>query len=208
MIVVVWLGIATFGFEKSEFAPVIFGLPFVVVAGLAFTASASFRQEMETGALELLLVTPLYPGAILFAKIITLWWSALSALLASTGMAFFWMCCQLTNVQVHLDDLTLKVYLACLLVSWTSFLAVPLVAARFGVRRLSPIAAWLWTIGVVGALPCLFGLFLAGQFDDWGLFLAGFVFLQLFAGHFCGYTVVRELATRKFQLKPLERLPI
>jgi ABC-type transport system involved in multi-copper enzyme maturation permease subunit len=45
----------------------------IVVLGLCLSAVLSFREERETGALELLLVTPLRPGQIIFGRLWGVW---------------------------------------------------------------------------------------------------------------------------------------
>lgn len=206
VVLLVWGGMLLTGINYNDGLPWAFGTPIVLAAALAFAASATFQREFETGALELLLVTPLRPAAILRGLMDGLWGSCLPALTLSSGLAAFWITIEDRNVIAHLP---------LLMVSWSSFVNGPLVAVRFGVRRVNPLTGWFWTLGLVGALPLVFGLMMAlvsaprGDYDTtFGIrYTTGFVALQCVIGFFCGWTTVIELATRQFQLRPLQRRP-
>ena len=48
-------------------------LYWLVAIGIAFSAAASFRRERQTGALELLLVTPISAGQLIFGRLQGVW---------------------------------------------------------------------------------------------------------------------------------------
>jgi ABC-type transport system involved in multi-copper enzyme maturation permease subunit len=55
------------------------GLGFLLLLGLIFSSTGSFRSELETGAFELLLVTPIREGQILFGRVRGIWQQFLPA---------------------------------------------------------------------------------------------------------------------------------
>src|SRR5206468_10795696 len=57
------------------------GLGLVLLLGLTFSATGSFREELETGAFELLLVTPLRERQIIAGRVRGLWQQFLPAML-------------------------------------------------------------------------------------------------------------------------------
>src|SRR5205807_2713264 len=57
------------------------GLGLVLLLGLTFSATGSFRNELETGAFELLLVTPLRERQIIVGRLRGLWRQFLPAIL-------------------------------------------------------------------------------------------------------------------------------
>jgi ABC-type transport system involved in multi-copper enzyme maturation permease subunit len=56
------------------------GLGLILLLGLTFSATASFREELETGAFELLLVTPLRERQIIVGRLLGLWQQFLPAI--------------------------------------------------------------------------------------------------------------------------------
>src|SRR6185369_13158550 len=57
------------------------GLGLILLLGLTFSATGSFREELETGAFELLLVTPLRERQIIMGRLRGLWRQFLPAIL-------------------------------------------------------------------------------------------------------------------------------
>lgn len=57
------------------------GLGLILLLGLTFSATGSFREELETGAFELLLVTPLRERQIIIGRLRGLWQQFLPAIL-------------------------------------------------------------------------------------------------------------------------------
>ena len=120
--------------------------------GLAFTASGSFRQEKETGALELLLVTPLNERQVIGGRVRGIWSQFFPAAL-SPAAAWLWLARDARWFADYgydaADAWRLFVFpIFCI----TTYVTLPLVGLYFSMRRLNFIAAWL--------LTCLTNLFL------------------------------------------------
>jgi ABC-type transport system involved in multi-copper enzyme maturation permease subunit len=205
-VLAVWGGVLIAGIDEDDTEPWVFGLPLVLIIGLALSAAASFRRELEEGTIELLLVTPLRPAAILSARLLTLWTDFLPSMLLSMALAGWWM-------GVHGAG---PVNVAILVIAVSSFLTAPLVGARLSVRRISPITGWFWTLGLSGGLPATFGMamaLLAEPAGYYGLdrfhspFVLVFVVVQCLQAGLCAWATASDLGTRQFQLKPLQRVP-
>jgi ABC-type transport system involved in multi-copper enzyme maturation permease subunit len=208
VILLVWLGMATtLGIENSNWGPVVFTVPPLLVLAMAFAAAVSFRREMESGLLELLLVTPLPPAKLLKARVRSLYGAFLPSLAMSTGLSLLWLFFQDGNSASGL---------ATLAASWSSFLLLPWIGARIAVRRVNPLAAWALTLLLAVGLPALLGRAVGrmelpqGMIDD-GLaasyFLTAFVLLQSAIATACGFATVSDLTSRRFQLKFLQTKP-
>lgn len=204
-IILLWGGLLMAGFRDLQWLAL--AIPLVLVLGLAFVASTMFQREFETGALELLLVTPLRSTWILRGLLRGLWTSSLPPLVLATAISLFWM---------PKWDRDFDAHLGVLIVCWSSFFAAPLVAARFGVRKINPFLAWLWTLGFAGLLPLVFALIwafvtaaTADGYDGafWLRYAGAFAVLQGVIGTVCAWITSRELATRQFQLRPFQRVP-
>ncbi len=205
-VLAVWCGVFITGFFDNDTEPWVFGVPIALVVGAALSASASFRRELEEGTIELILVTPLRPAAILSARIVTLWAEFLTSMLLSIALALFWMTAHDSGPE----------NVAILALTASSFVTVPFVGARLSVRRLNPITAWFWTLGISGVLPALFGWLIQFVGEPAGFdgaapfpssFVLTFVSIQLAQASLCAWATVNDLATRKFQLKPLQQVP-
>ena len=66
------------------------GLGLLLLLGLTFSATGSFREELETGAFELLLVTPLRERQIIAGRVRGIWRQFLPAILVYGAGAFIW----------------------------------------------------------------------------------------------------------------------
>jgi hypothetical protein len=207
LVIAVWCGVLIAGMENDDTEPWVFGLPIMLIIGMAFSASASFRRELEEGTFELLLVTPIRPAAILSARIFALWAEFVPSVLLSAALALLWM-------AAHGDKLA---NIAILAIVASSFITVPFLGARFSVRRLSPLTGWLWTLGLAAVLLAVFGLLLTfvsestGEHEEaWCFstrFVLSFLSMQFVEAGCCAWATINDLATRKFQLKPLRRVP-
>ena len=69
-----------FSWNSDDLLPGQKGLGLLLLLGLTFSATASFRNELETGAFELLLVTPLRESQIIVGRLRGLWRQFLPAL--------------------------------------------------------------------------------------------------------------------------------
>ncbi len=151
------------------------GLGLLLLLGLTFSAIGSFRQELETGAFELLLVTPLRERQIIMGRVRGLWRQFLPAMVVygagSIYLASGW--------SDH--EYARQAWLG-LARTMTGFCALPLIGLYFSVQRWNFFAAWLAAC-VIGLLPAAVGRALgAGQLSisimQIALGLAAVVLLQ------------------------------
>ena len=116
-------------------------LMWMLLGTIAFVAAGSFRRERETGALELILVTPMSERQIIFGRLRGLWsqflpsvavWSAVVIYLSSAAREW------------HVRDF----------VFWTvSYLVVPVVGLYFSLRSRFVLLSWLATLAACFGLP-------------------------------------------------------
>jgi len=124
----------------------------VLLLGLAFSATGSFRGELETGAFELLLVTPLRERQIITGRVRGLWRQFLPAMLVYGAGSIY-----LSSGWSDMER-SQRAWLA-LAGTLTGYCALPLIGLYFSVRRWNFLAAWLVTC-VVGLLPATLARFL------------------------------------------------
>jgi ABC-type transport system involved in multi-copper enzyme maturation permease subunit len=115
---------------------------------LAMSAAASFRRERETGVMELLLVSPLGEGEIIWGRLRGLWGQFLPAFGLLLGIwAYF------STLLSYQEDAG-KVFLHAI-----SFLTLPIVGLYFSLRCRNFIAAFLATVAVGLLSPILMAAF-------------------------------------------------
>jgi ABC-type transport system involved in cytochrome c biogenesis permease component len=117
----------------------------LVTAGLAFTASASFRQERESGALELLLVCPLTVTQIIWGRLRGIWMQYLPS------FALLIVCLAVGADLENYDRHKTGWFYAIL----TVFITLPVIGLFFSLHTKSFMAAWLCTTGLGVGLPML-----------------------------------------------------
>jgi ABC-type transport system involved in multi-copper enzyme maturation permease subunit len=130
----------------------------LLILGIAFTASGSFREECETGAMELLLITPLKVPRILGGRIRGVWGQFLPATVV-LALAWLWLLkdaslfagYDYTSDAVHRQ--VFSIVLPLFFVS--SFLLLPGIGLLFSMQRLHFIGAWLLTCATGLLLPAL-----------------------------------------------------
>jgi len=211
-----WMGVVVAGWLlitylrpiRSDVAAVARFFPLLLSVPMALHAAASFRQELEEGTLELLLVTPLEPGKLVQARVRALWALYLPAVIANG------ICIAILPMDGGEDrDLAVTHW-----AGFFSLLALPAIGIRYAVRRLHPLAGFLWSVLTVGILPLLMGsvAMVAGATNilgvdlDWaGLlcFLMGFGGTQLFLSATWGWLAARDLDTRAYMFRPFQRKP-
>lgn len=113
------------------------------LAGIAFTASASFRRDRESGALELLLVCPLSVWQIIAGRLRGIWTqflpsAALLTLCISVGASF------------DRQSPAPEVFWSLLL---PGFITLPIIGLFFSMTRVNFIVAWLLTLLVGIVIP-------------------------------------------------------
>ena len=149
VVLLVWAYITLAGWEDADLAPLVVSVPLALAVGLAHAASGSFRQELDDGSLELLLVTPISPFRIVQARIIALWRAFLPAVFISMGLAALWMLNQSGKALPSV---------VWLLATISSCLAIPAIGVRLSVRGLPPVSAWLITLLMSGVAPGFFAV--------------------------------------------------
>ncbi len=133
----------------------------LLILGIAFTASGSFREERQTGAMELLLITPLNVPQILRGRIRGVWGQFLPAAVV-VALAWLWL---LKDVSLfarydHTSDSISRQVFGIILPLFfiTSFFLLPGIGLLFSMQRLHFVGAWLLTCAtglLVPVLSCL-----------------------------------------------------
>jgi ABC-type transport system involved in multi-copper enzyme maturation permease subunit len=125
------------------------GLGLLLLLGLTFSSTGSFRQELETGAFELLLVTPLRERQIITGRLRGLWWQFLPAILVY-GAGSIYLATGWSN-----QDFAQQAWLRF---AWTmaGFATLPLIGLYFSVQRWNFFAAWLAAC-IIGLVPARLG---------------------------------------------------
>jgi len=200
----------------------------LLALSLAFCAAGSFRRERQSGALELIMVTPLSVGQIISGRLRGLWGQFIPAaaiLSVVVGLTLFRSGAFDLLPGIYDPDDNLNSGFA-IFVS-TSFVALPVVGLYFSLTQRHFLAAWLLTLGVCLLLPYPMLLLLAiceGSFvgGSWhlssfgslwwfqpgaagnatgegGMFVRAAI-LQLLFAFIAGCLLYRNLRRRKFAL--------
>ncbi|MBI1177979.1 ABC transporter permease subunit [bacterium] len=133
--------------------------------GITFSAADSFRNERETGALELLLVTPLSVRQILAGRLFGLWGQYLPVLVLLLGAWGYTSSWQLWQNAVDLSGIRF----AFGLIFVSSFLALPFIGLYESLRRKHFFTAWLSTLARGLVIP-IFGPGIVGLAWHWSFF--------------------------------------
>jgi ABC-type transport system involved in cytochrome c biogenesis permease component len=118
-----------------QFWPALF-----LIASMAFSAANSFARERQTGALELLLVTPLPVRKIIGGRILGIWEQFLPSLLV-------WLAVWSTLSDRRFESIRTPY----LILFAGSFFTIAVIGLYYSLRRMHFMAAWLMT-GVTGIL--------------------------------------------------------
>ena len=124
------------------------GLGVLLLLGLTFSATASFRQELETGAFELLLVTPLREWQIIIGRLRGLWRQFLPAILVYGAGIIFLNTGWRDRSSVHAWLFFAKIMMG--------FCTLPLIGLYFSVLRWNFFGAWLAACAI-GMAPAALG---------------------------------------------------
>jgi len=130
----------------------------LLILGVAFTASGSFREECQTGAMQLLLVTPLRVRQILRGRIRGVWGQFLPATVVLV-LAWLWLLKDASlYASYHYDSSTgywqvFSLVLPLFFVS--SFFLIPGIGLFFSLQRLHFVGAWLLTCVTGLLVPAL-----------------------------------------------------
>jgi len=121
----------------------------LLLLGLTFSATGSFREELETGAFELLLVTPLRERQIISGRVRGLWRQFLPAILLY-GIGSIYLASGWSD-----RDLASQAW-RTLIRTLTGFCTLPLIGLYFSVRRWNFFGSWVAACAI-GFLPASVG---------------------------------------------------
>src|SRR6266478_3269308 len=138
-----------FSLNPSDLYAAQAGLGLLLLLGLTFSATGSFREELETGAFELLLVTPLRERQIIAGRVRGLWRQFLPAILVY-GSGSIYLASGWSD-----GDLAGQAWRA-LARTMAGFCTLPLIGLYFSVRRWNFFAAWLAACAI-GLVPAWLG---------------------------------------------------
>jgi ABC-type transport system involved in cytochrome c biogenesis permease component len=119
--------------------------------GAAFSAADSFRQERETGALELLLVTPLSVAQVIRGRLFGLWGQYLPVFVLL--LATWWYTASWQLWRDSQDLMTVRTALAMMFFSTFAFL--PVIGLQQSLRRKHFFTAWLATVALGLGFPIM-----------------------------------------------------
>jgi ABC-type transport system involved in multi-copper enzyme maturation permease subunit len=112
----------------------------LVAVGIAFSAAASFRRERQTGALELLLVTPVSAGKLILGRLQGVWFHFLPAIAI---LATVW--------TMGPQFLSLPLWYAWYLVG--AYFCIPIIGFYCSLLTSNVLVAWLLTLLFSQFLP-------------------------------------------------------
>jgi len=187
-------------------------LALCLILGLAASAAGSFSHERQSGALELILVTPLSVGQIIFGRLRGVWGQLLPALGTVAAVCLFvFQAGSFDLLWPGDDDPNNNPNSASALFLLSSFVTIPVVGFYFSLSRRHFMTAWLLTLAVGLVLPWLtlwggrwfFFLMhlnpLTYRFGT-GTALAWATVLQIVFGAATGGLLYRNLHCRRFVL--------
>jgi len=129
-----------------------------VAVGLAFSAADSFRVERETGALELLLVTPLNVRQIIVGRLFGVWGQYALVFVLLTAV---W--CQSSNWRYDflgwrnaMGDELAKVWFLMTLLFLSTFILVPVIGLNQSMVRKHFVTSWIVTLTLGLIIPVFF----------------------------------------------------
>ena len=179
----------------------------LLALGITFSAADSFRKERETGALELLLVTPLTARQIIAGRLFGLWGQYLPAFLL---LLVTWYYTSSMRLWGDADELFAERH-GLALIFLVSFICLPIIGLNQSLHRRNFFAAWLGTIVTGLAIPILGPLMvLAAGRSSWVLmpkvaifgFTLAAVMLQVVFARRAVRRACQNLNERRFALAP------
>jgi len=129
----------------------------LVLLGLTFSAAGSFRSERESGALELLLVTPLRAGQVIRGRLQGIRMQYLPSMLT---LALAWFCLlpprwpRVLFMPENWDG-GMAAWLCLLAAVTVSFVTLPVIGLYFSLKRMNHLVSWLCACGVGALIPWL-----------------------------------------------------
>lgn len=122
-----------------------------IAAAMAFSAADSFRRERETGALELLLVTPLTVRQVVTGRLFGLWGQYLPVYLLMLGTWWYTASWQLWQNTADLHN----VRLGMALIFTSTFILSPIIGLQQSLQRRHFFNAWFITALLTLIIPLL-----------------------------------------------------
>lgn len=129
----VMLGVQLAALDPWDVAPGLAALASLMLAALTFAAVLGFRRELETGVLELLLVSPLTPRQILWGRLRALWGQFLPAA-AVLALSY--------GIGINFRPLDLEQMLMPAVVFGWLFVALPIFGLLFSLFCWPPALSW------------------------------------------------------------------
>jgi ABC-type transport system involved in multi-copper enzyme maturation permease subunit len=186
-------------------------LAILLMFGVAFAAANSFREERESGALELLLVTPLSESQIIRGRVLGIWNQFLPAFVA-LGLAWGFLAKDFSTFVPAWSRQGAWVTTVFPALFICAYVSVPLIGLFFSMQRLHPVSGWIITscLGIVLPLLALFWeMRLMFQTTPWGAPVFGShatifqtvqatIIIQLAGGAAAFLLLYRQLSRRNF----------
>lgn len=141
------MAVSMTNFYRGDGASMLNALMWLLLISMAYVAAGSFRRERETGALELIVVTPLSEREIIFGRLRGLWGHFLPAFVVWMGVVLYisWV---LRNWTEHdgWNWFTLAQFVVY-------YAIVPILGLYFSLRSRFVLLAWTATVAVGYVLP-------------------------------------------------------
>ena len=172
-----------------------FFLAILLLLAVAFSASNSFRQERESGLMELLLVTPVKKWQIIAGRVRGLWGQFFPAALVLVAAWLYLAKDGALFTSTRYDQVSWA-FARFLWISAGTYLALPLIGLYFSLKPMHFVTCW--------ALTCGCGILLPWFVCGWGLLfgwpqLTGIVVgQQALSGAVAARLLYRDLARRRF----------
>lgn len=132
-----------------------------LLLGLSISSAGSFRRERETGALELILVTPIRERQLIWGRLRGLWGQFFPAAVFAIG-PFAWLDHDSASMVWwwrRPEEAAARVLLVAALAS--TFFSLPIVGLHFSLARKAFLSAWLTTLATAVVLPAALGIVMA-----------------------------------------------
>jgi hypothetical protein len=174
-------------------------LAVLLLLSLGFSAASSFQRERETGALELLLVSPLRVNQILQGRISGLWRQFfLPVFLLLTAWVYVYTDSAFGQLSAAWEPRIQHYQFPILLVG--AYFTLPMVGLYFSLRRGNVMLAWLLTASSGLFLPIVVFLIFPVLSTMWepNSVVWGIVFFQVCVAWVTGWLAWRHLAQRRF----------
>ncbi len=184
-------------------------LPFLLLAA-ALAAAGSYRQEIEEGTLELFLVATLPPRLLVTGRVKALLW------IFGPAMVLLWLLGALLSGVLELIERKFwGIWWGGFLISLNLLWVFPLIGMRCAMRRVAPLMGWFIICFWGGLAPLVAASIMTaslGMSLNWVADTTGtmWVILMLLwqgaAGAWWGLLTWRELESRRFMLRPFQRI--